>query len=50
VYRIAAEIAEEVGMLLEHEDVATGASEQKSRHHSGWTTTDYDQILYGIAL
>ena len=32
--RVAAEIAEEVRMLLQHHDVDAGAREQKSEHHS----------------
>jgi hypothetical protein len=30
---VAAEIAEEVGMLFEHPDLAAGAGEQQPGHH-----------------
>ena len=33
--RVAAEIAEEVGVLLQHDHVDAGAREQKSQHHPG---------------
>ena len=32
---VAAEVAQEVGMLLEHEHIDAGAGEQKSAHHAG---------------
>ena len=32
--RVAAKIAEEVRMLLQHHDVDAGARQQKSQHHS----------------
>ncbi len=33
--RVAAEIAEEVGVLLQHDDVDAGARQQVSEHHAG---------------
>jgi hypothetical protein len=33
--RVAAEVAEEVGVLLQHHDIDAGASEQKPEHHPG---------------
>jgi hypothetical protein len=41
--RIPSEIAEEIGMFLEHGDLATGSSEQESSHDSCWSAAgDYD--------
>ena len=33
--RVAAKIAEEVGVLFKHDRVDAGASEQKTEHHPG---------------
>ena len=33
--RVAAEIAEEIGVLLQHHDMNAGARQQESEHHSG---------------
>ena len=33
--RVAAEIAEEIGVLLQHHDMNAGARQQKSEHHPG---------------
>ncbi len=33
--RVAAEIAEEIGVLLQHHDLNAGARQQKSEHHAG---------------
>jgi hypothetical protein len=41
---VATEIAEEVGMFFEHEDLAAGAGEQQASHHSGGPATDDDQV------
>ena len=38
--RVAAKIAQEVGMLLEHRDVDAGAREQKAEHHAGRPAVD----------
>ena len=35
--RVAAEIAEEIGVLLQHHDLNAGARQQESEHHSGGT-------------
>ena len=35
---VAAEVAQEVGMLLEHEDIHTRTCEEKAEHHAGWST------------
>ena len=32
---VAAEIAQEVGMLLQHDDVDAGARQQEAEHHAG---------------
>ena len=32
---VAAEIAEEIGVLLQHHDLNAGARQQESEHHSG---------------
>ena len=34
---VAAEVAQEIGMLLEDYNLDSGAGEQKSQHHAGWT-------------
>ena len=33
--RVAAEIAEEIGVFFQHQNVNARASEQKPKHHSG---------------
>jgi hypothetical protein len=33
--RVAAEVAEEIGVLLQHDHVDAGARQQKARHHPG---------------
>ncbi len=33
--RVAAEVAQEVGVLLQHDRIDPGAGEKKSRHHAG---------------
>ncbi len=33
--RVAAEIAEEIGVLLQHHDMNAGARQQESEHHPG---------------
>ena len=33
--RVAAEVAQEVGVLLQHDDVDAGAREQEAEHHAG---------------
>jgi hypothetical protein len=33
--RVAAKIAQEVGMFLEHDDVNAGARQQEPEHHAG---------------
>ena len=48
--RVAAEIAEEVGMLLEHLHAAAGAREQQSGHHARRAAANYDQVEVGILL
>ena len=40
MHGVAAKIAEEVGMLLEHHDVDAGASEQVTEHHAGRPAAD----------
>jgi len=32
---VAAEVAQEIGMLLEHQDVDAGAGEEEAKHHPG---------------
>jgi len=41
---VAAEIAEEVGMLLEHDRTDPGASEQKPRHHPRRAAADDEKL------
>ena len=33
--RVAAEIAKEIGVLLQHHDLNAGARQQESEHHAG---------------
>jgi hypothetical protein len=40
VDRVAAEIAEEIGVLLKHPNVAAGAGEQQPGHHPGRPAAD----------
>ena len=42
--RVAAEIAEEVGMLFEHPDGTAGAREQQSGHHSRRSAANDDEV------
>ena len=44
VDRVAAEIAEEVGVLFEHHHSCTGARQEHARHHPGGAATDHDSI------
>ena len=37
---VAAEIAEEVGVLLEHDHVDAGARQQEAQHHAGGSAAD----------
>ena len=37
---VAAEIAQEIGVLLQHDDVDAGAREQKAEHHAGRPAAD----------
>jgi hypothetical protein len=37
---IAAEIAQEVGMLLQHLNLQAGACQQEAQHHAGRTAAD----------
>ena len=46
VDRVAAEIAEEVGMLFEHPHVAAGAREQQPGHHPRRAAADDDQVAH----
>jgi hypothetical protein len=41
---VAAEIAKEVGVLLEDLDVAPGSREQQSSHHARRASADDDQV------
>jgi len=47
MHRIAAEIAEEIGMLLQNLNFAARASEQEARHHSGRPPTGHNEIKSG---
>ena len=40
MHGVAAEIAEEIGMLLQHHDVDPGAAQEISEHHAGGTAAD----------
>jgi hypothetical protein len=44
VNRVAAEIAEEVGVLLKHAHPAPGTREQQSRHHPSGAATGDDKV------
>jgi hypothetical protein len=35
MYRVAAEVAQEIGVLFEHENIDSGARQQQSQHHPG---------------
>ena len=35
---IAAKVAKEIGVLLEHDHIDAGPREQKREHHTGWAT------------
>jgi hypothetical protein len=37
--RIAAKVAQEIGMFLQHDDIDAGARKQKSKHHARWTAS-----------
>ncbi len=37
---IAAEVAQEVGVFLEHDDIDAGAREQKTQHEAAWASAD----------
>jgi len=39
VHRVAAEVAQEIAMLLQHDDIDAGAREQQAEHHAGGTAT-----------
>jgi hypothetical protein len=41
---VAAKIAEEVGVLLEHQNTAPSASKQQPRHHPGRPTANDNQV------
>ncbi len=43
--RVAAEIAKEIGVFLEHQDAASGAREQQAGHHPRWPSTDDDRVV-----
>ena len=38
--RVAAEVAQEIGVLFQHDDVDAGAGQQKPEHHPGRTAAD----------
>src|SRR5438876_1238201 len=38
--RVAAKVTQKIGMLLEHDDINAGASQQETHHHPGRTTAD----------
>jgi len=38
---VAAEVAEEVGVFFEDEDVDAGAGEEETEHHAGWAAAYY---------
>ena len=41
---VAAEIAQEIGMLFEHQRLHAGAGEQQARHHPGRPAADDQKI------
>jgi len=43
---VAAEVAQEVGVLLQHDDVHARAGEQQAQHHPGRTTAGDDAIRF----
>ena len=46
MYRIAPEIAEEIGMLLQHQNVDTGPGQQQARHHPRRPSPDNDHVMF----
>ena len=40
MHRVAAEVAQEVGVLLEHHRRHAGAGEQEAEHHAGGAAAD----------
>ena len=49
VDRVAAKIAQEVGVLLEHRNLQPGAREQQRRDHAGRTATGNRDIEFGLS-
>jgi hypothetical protein len=45
MHRVAAEVAQEVGVLLQHRDTHARARQQKSKHHSRRTAADDAALL-----
>ncbi len=46
---VAAEVAQEIGVLLQHHDIDAGARQQKAEHHAGGTAAG-DDALRGDGL
>ena len=44
MHRVAAEIAQEVAVLLEHDDVDARARHQQPKHHPGGTAADNHEL------
>ncbi len=47
--RVAAEVAQEVGVLLEHDHASAGAGEQQAEHHAGRAAADDAAIGLDVA-
>jgi len=46
--RIAAKIAEEIGMFFQHHNGNSGACQKKSKHHSGRAASDVAHCVVSI--
>ncbi len=44
VHRVSAKIAKEIGVLFQHQHLATGSGEEEAGHHPSRSTTDNDQV------
>ena len=47
--RVAAEIAQEIVMLLEHRRAAAGAGEEQPRYHPGGPAADDDEVAFAVS-
>ena len=47
--RVAAEVAQEVGVLLQHQRFDAGAREQQAEHHAGGAAAGDDDLSHRIS-